>query len=339
MSDDVLIASRETDMVRKLLARYDLDGALTRLLAERDDLFVVRNAGGERLIVRMSAENELPSAIACQNAALESIAVVDPTLPVPRVLKSRNGKTIEWTEGPSAPRAARVFTYLDGAQVGKSHRSAAQRSALGHCLARLDVALSQAATGGMGRADVWDIERADQLLPLLIHQANGEVRELAERVIERFATQARGTVQLLPRQLIHNDFSTKNVLVAPDDSVRVTGIIDFGDLVHAPRVFDLAIALAKLVEPNEAVTQACEIAAAYTQRLPLGERELAVLYQITCLRLAMRIAVWGARQREAPSLETSATISATVLLLKEFERSGEKRTTELLLDCCSRSSS
>ena len=56
---------------------------------------------------------------------------------------------------------------------------------------------------------------------------------------------------MLPRlaalraQVIHNDYHLYNVLVAPDDQARiVTGIIDFGDMVHAPLVGEVATAAA-----------------------------------------------------------------------------------------------
>src|SRR5205085_1489116 len=60
----------------------------------------------------------------------------------------------------------------------------------------------------------------------------------------------------LPRQLIHNDANEHNVLVAEDGSVA--GLIDFGDLVWAPRVCGLAVALAYAMlgrdDPVRAVT-------------------------------------------------------------------------------------
>ncbi len=60
----------------------------------------------------------------------------------------------------------------------------------------------------------------------------------------------RFTEHVLPRlgsvraQVIHNDYHLYNVLVAPDDHERIVGIIDFGDMVHAPLVGELATAAA-----------------------------------------------------------------------------------------------
>ena len=108
-------------MVQGVLGRYGLKGVLSHLPSERDDLVLVETDSKIKFIVRISAANELSSAIECQNAALETIAAVDPSLPVPQLLRSLNGKTIEWTE-EQVSRAVLVFTYLEGIQVRKSFR-------------------------------------------------------------------------------------------------------------------------------------------------------------------------------------------------------------------------
>ena len=48
----------------------------------------------------------------------------------------------------------------------------------------------------------------------------------------------------LRHQVIHNDYHLFNVLVAQDDASRVTGIIDFGDMIRAPLVAEVATAAA-----------------------------------------------------------------------------------------------
>ena len=58
-------------------------------------------------------------------------------------------------------------------------------------------------------------------------------------------------MERLPRQVIHNDGHAGNLLRADAGSEHVTGLIDFGDLVHTVTVADLAVSGASLV-PHQA---------------------------------------------------------------------------------------
>ena len=48
-------------------------------------------------------------------------------------------------------------------------------------------------------------------------------------------------MERLPRQVVHNDGHAGNLLRTDESSDRVTGLIDFGDLVHTVTVADVAV--------------------------------------------------------------------------------------------------
>ena len=45
-------------------------------------------------------------------------------------------------------------------------------------------------------------------------------------------------------QVIHKVFQPSNVLVDPDSPAQVTGVVDFGDMIKAARIIDVAVASA-----------------------------------------------------------------------------------------------
>ena len=98
----------------------------------------------------------------------------------------------------------------------------------------------------------------------------------------------------LPAQLIHNDANDGNVLVAASAEspfeLRVSSIVDFGDMVHAPRICDLAVACtyASLGKPDW-LGAAAYVVAGYQAVAPLDERELELLFDLIRARLCLSV--------------------------------------------------
>lgn len=105
----------------------------------------------------------------------------------------------------------------------------------------------------------------------------------------------------LRAQAIHNDLNLYNVLVDPRDHDVIAGILDFGDMVRAPLVNDLAVAASYQLEPGaDPLAPAIRFAAAYHAVSPLQEAELDVLFDLMMARLAMVVAIGGWRAARYP---------------------------------------
>jgi 4-aminobutyrate aminotransferase-like enzyme/Ser/Thr protein kinase RdoA (MazF antagonist) len=106
----------------------------------------------------------------------------------------------------------------------------------------------------------------------------------------------------LPHQVIHNDANEHNVLVGEDG--LVTGLIDFGDVVHSARVCGLAIAAAyamqNTADPARAVVP---VVRGYHEVTPLREDELEVLFGLIRARLEMSVAMAITQHAAAPDNE------------------------------------
>jgi hydroxylysine kinase len=95
--------------------------------------------------------------------------------------------------------------------------------------------------------------------------------------------------------VIHNDYHFYNVLVAREDPARVVGIIDFGDMLHAPLVGEVATAaafhMAELADPFEGPAQ---FVAAYHAILPLTQVECEVVADLMATRhlITVLISEW-----------------------------------------------
>ncbi len=81
----------------------------------------------------------------------------------------------------------------------------------------------------------------------------------------------------------------------------MVGVIDFGDLIHAPLVCDLAVPISELiVEVDDPFGVAGEIAAGYCAVEPLSAEEIAVVFDLVTARTAMTIAIAAWRVGDHP---------------------------------------
>ena len=80
------------DIIEKL---YGVTGELSLLDSERDQNFNLETSTGEQFVVKIANSIEDQGIIDMQLKALKHIALVDPKLPVPQVMISRNGLALE----------------------------------------------------------------------------------------------------------------------------------------------------------------------------------------------------------------------------------------------------
>ena len=71
--------------------RYGLSGAWSALEGERDQNYRIKAADGSSVVFKVCHPAEGDAVLQCQAAALEHIAEADPTLPVPRLIRTRDG--------------------------------------------------------------------------------------------------------------------------------------------------------------------------------------------------------------------------------------------------------
>ncbi|MCR6479028.1 phosphotransferase [Variovorax sp. ZS18.2.2] len=294
----------DADWVRSLALRhYGIEGEMRPLTGERDRNYRFESARtGERFMLKISHPSETPLVADFQTQALLHIAATDPELPVQRIVPTRDGlPSFSSDPGDGLPRVTRLFSYLPGTPMPDAPRTSTQQLNLARTLARLDLALRGFEHPAGALALPWDIQRADSVRGLLRHIADPERRALAERSLDRFGRDAKPVLAGLRTQPIHNDFNIYNVLVDPGDTDRIAGVLDFGDMVRAPLIDDLAVAAAYQLDPaGDALAGIVPFVAAYHAVLPLTREEVNVLFTLITARLVMVVAISGWRAARQP---------------------------------------
>lgn len=253
------------------LAHYGLEGALTPLTSERDVNYLLRAAQGS-FVLKLANPAEDAEVTRFQTEAL--LHLEGGGLPVPRVIRSLTGAS----EVALPQGIFRVLTYLEGEMMHRAAPSAALRADMGRMTALLARGLAGFAHPAAGHVLQWDIQRASALRPLLA-DLPGDLHDAGTAVLRRFDDQAAPALPALRAQVLHNDLNPHNILVS-GDHLRVTGILDFGDMVQTPLVCDLAVAASYQVEAADPVTSLTQFCAAYHATLPLRAKEAALILQL-----------------------------------------------------------
>ena len=107
----------------------------------------------------------------------------------------------------------------------------------------------------------------------------------------------------LERSVIHGDLNDYNVLVDPE-TMTVTGLIDFGDMVYSYTVGDLAIATAYVIldKPNS-IEAARDVLHGYTSECGLIREEIRELWPLVFLRLGMSVCLAAYQLQQRPDNE------------------------------------
>jgi Ser/Thr protein kinase RdoA (MazF antagonist) len=298
---DHSIPVREQDALLVASSEYGLEGVIERLGGERDDNFLLSPNSGSRCLVKVAHPREDVEVTNLQSSVLLFLEERAPTIRVQRVIRNRRGEVdVVVSSGPLRGRTVRVTTFLEGALMRTAQPSRELRRGVGVCAAELGRALSSFEHPATRRHLLWDIQRAADLRPLLDELPASSERTALHEALERFMRDVAPEARELRSQVIHNDLSTDNLLVS-DDGQGVAGVLDFGDMVHAPALNDLAIAVSYQL-PGEAdlVAAATDVVSGYHSVTPLDERELALLPGLIMARVVTWVTIPAWRSARIP---------------------------------------
>ena len=291
----------DSTVLELLEQSYGLKGMLVRIPTEKDETFRLRD-GEETYLVKVSPPDEDPVIVQLQTACMEHLEATAPELPVQRLVRSLDGEPQVLLPAPVGPfdRVLRVMRFMPGDLLAHHEASAGQLQLVGSSLARLGLALQDFDHARADRLLLWDLKHFHRMRPLLDYVDEQHKRSLAEDIFDRFDEKVVPLLDTLTSQVVHGDFSPFNVLVDPDRPDYVAGIIDFGDVVRTPVIFDLSVTMANLLgtDPSSPWEHALHVMDGYLSIRPLPVQELEALIISAQARLLLRalITQWRASQ-------------------------------------------
>jgi 4-aminobutyrate aminotransferase-like enzyme/Ser/Thr protein kinase RdoA (MazF antagonist) len=284
-------------------SHFNLAGSLTPLYSERDQNFRLTDTQHRDWTVKIANAAEDAAVITCQIGTFAHIAKVDPTLPVPRLHPTADGEDmVEIAHDDGQRHQLYLLSFLPGITFDKVARVADLPVRLGHLLARLGRAMAGFDhPGAHDRQLLWDAREVPRYLPEVHRLPSEKDRDLAVGVLEHMRDRVMPRLTGLRHQLIHGDVNEHNALVDPSMSCEITGIIDFGDMIHAPLVQDVASLAADYMNDPASVLEVLSSAVAgYHSVTALQPAEIELIFDLTSARLMLAPLINCYRQEETP---------------------------------------
>jgi 4-aminobutyrate aminotransferase-like enzyme/Ser/Thr protein kinase RdoA (MazF antagonist) len=278
---------------------YGLTGRWRRLGGEREQNFRLVTGDGRQFVVKVASLDEPTESLEFQIEALDHIAAIDASFPVPRVVRTMKGEPMGRIADVSGQlHILRVLTFLPGQtlldRIKMSGRplQAAEQMTLGSMSGRLARALQGFQGRGAPKSMPWDLKSAPPVLDRLLFNMPERVRPIALALLPDLAQVVSEHLPKLRAQVIYNDFHESNILAEVDPVFSVKGVIDFGDMVHGPIAQDLAVTIASLIHwtPDPVFAATC-LALGYQRFMPLEDADLAVLRRLVLTRLLLQVGI------------------------------------------------
>jgi 4-aminobutyrate aminotransferase-like enzyme/Ser/Thr protein kinase RdoA (MazF antagonist) len=257
------------------------------LRSERDQNFLMTGEDRTQWVLKVSNAAEDPAISEFQIGALLHVASVAPQLPVPRVCRSLSGDaSIGLSQRSCGLNNVRLVSYLSGESLRNVHLDGTLRRALAARLAQLGLALRGYFHPAARHELLWNASRADMLRSLLSAVTDPGRRGLAADFLDGFEGDTLPRLRALRAQVIYNDLNPSNVVVHAGPRPHIAGIIDFGDIVHAPLISDVATAASyQLGGDDDPLKPALTFIAAYDEECRLEDDEIEVVFELMRARL------------------------------------------------------
>jgi Ser/Thr protein kinase RdoA (MazF antagonist) len=260
---------------------------------------VCRVRSGQRLLALKVMPADDPASEALIRWQTEAMVTLSRSgLPVPPTIADGAGRILHPHHADGRLLLAHLTTWLTDPPLSDVRVDTPLLEDVGRTAAHVHLALDDLRLPPASTGHPWELTRTAETLRSVVHRIEDPlVVELAATALVVFEDRLAPRLLGLPRGVVHHDLHDSNLLVGVDRAGRrrVAGILDFGDMVHGPRLAELAVAAGyaarNAADPRTALLDA---AAGWAQVCALTSAERACLLPAVVSRLAVNAAVWAA---------------------------------------------
>ena len=284
---------------------YGVAAAAATLPGEYDCNFHLRTNDDREFILKCMHPAREASFIEMQCAALEHLREKAAHLPLPRVQSTRKQTQFaETSDSAGQRRLVWMLSFLPGITLEKTNPHSLEiLEGLGRFLGELDAALATFSHPAVHRELKWDSSRAGWIRSQLHHIEEPSRRALVEYFLSLYEKEVEVRRSNLRTGPIYGDANDHNVLISPawPQPRKIAGVIDFGDMHHGWIVSEPAIATAyALLGKNDPLSIARDIARGFYRAFSLTDPEVAALFPLIGMRLAVSVVNSAARKKQKP---------------------------------------
>ncbi len=284
---------------------FNIKGFAKQLPGEIDLNFLIVASETQKYVLKVESTDRSFSNLQLQNEALIHLSKKSLPLQLPTVVANKNGGTItEFLTEDNRQVYLRLLTWVDGRLLAKvnPHNDELLES-LGATCGHLCESLKDFEHQAAHRDFKWDSSNANWIVAHLSIFEDPRKKELVNYFLALFQKEVAPVFPALRKSINYNDANDYNVLVNHDlANPKISGVIDFGDIVYTHTINEVAIAAAyALMGKEDPLQSACTILKGFHQTFPVNEKECAVLFPLIAARLIISVTVSAINQKAEPN--------------------------------------
>lgn len=274
---------------------YNLKVEASSLHGYDEQNFLLKSSTGKKYILKIATEEHRIEFLDAQVGMLQHLSKKGFERSFPEVLPNKKMESICILERDDKKYYIRILTYLEGSfWVNQDSFSEDIYESLGRFLGEMDRTLNDFSHVALHKNYLWDVSKAAEAVKKLDFIKDAENKRIAGYFLLQFETEVLPVLSSLRHAYIHNDANDYNILVREG---KVSGLIDFGDVIYTALINNLAIACTyAMLHTKDPLQVAAQIVKGYHNAYPLKEKELQALYYLIAARLCISVtqSAWNA---------------------------------------------
>ena len=262
------------------------DVAISKLVGYSNENYKITDRQGKNFVLKVFPAKDVDSPfVEDQSYILDKLARRFPDQ-FQSPVKSTQGNFL--VSSSDTTRRFQLLSWLHGNFLAQVEHTPKIFTSFGEILGKMDLELmSKNSSAIKARRIDWDIQYFLDLSSSAKSIADTTLRKVVDYSLLQFKEHVLPELPQLRKSIIHNDANDWNVLVR---NGKDAGMIDFGDMVYAPLIQELAVALSyALMAKHDPLKWAGYIIKAYHKICPLHEREIDLIYYLVAARLSMSL--------------------------------------------------
>ena len=314
----------DANAAKKLLqANWGIKADLSALPSERDVNF--KAVGDRTYVLKIYPEVNatLKASLNFQNKVLNFLQD-NAIYCAPAVIKAKKSKSLV---AVSKSSYARLLSFHDGVAWGNAAtHSGEEIEQLGRLIATVDkklasLKITQTEKNSLNAPFMWNMLQAGKILNWSVKIEDQELRKLVEKTLTNFQKNIVPLLKKLPKQVIHNDGNDYNIIVGSES----LSLIDFGDMIYAPKIVGAAVAAAYVgIKSEDPVKEIATFVRGYHSINPLSLDELSIFLELVKVRLASSVANAALQRGNNPGNEylsiSQNDVPRTLRLIDAFDK-------------------
>jgi len=274
---------------------YGLEVKVKSLTGEYDFNYLLKDVEGKKYILKISDSRNSPDFLDAQIRIINHLSNSFVADKFSRYILNKEGKELALFGSNNEQYHLRLLSFLEGEfWMSLKEKPDPLHLDLGRFLGNMDKALANFSHPAMHRHYVWDISQAMDANQKLHCIKNHERRRLAGYFLLQFEVEVLPHISSLRHAYVHHDANDTNVLVMGN---KISGLIDFGDMVYTALVNNIAVACTyAMMNHHDPLHAATLVVQGYHNANPLMEPEPDLLYYLIAARLCISVAqsAWNA---------------------------------------------